>query len=284
MSVDLPIGIFDSGVGGLTVLKRLMETLPNENFIYFGDTARVPYGSKSKDTINLFAVEATKFLISHKIKMVVVACNSASSNSIGILKKRFQIPIIGVISPSALSATQCSISGKIGVIGTYATIQSGAYLRMLNSKGLQIFQQACPLFVPLVEEGLLDHPATELIGEEYLAPLKKFDVDTLILGCTHYPILKPLIQKIMGNNILLIDPAIETAKTVKEFMLKTRINSLRKGNGIIKYFVSDYPRNFNKIANIFLGMSIKKVTTINIEEYSNKIMEQKFAQKRSKKR
>ncbi len=222
--------------------------------------------------------------MSHKIKLVVVACNSASSNSIEILKKRFPVPVMGVISPSAISATQCSISGKIGVIGTYATIQSGAYLRLLNGKGLQIHQQACPLFVPFVEEGLLDHPATELIGEEYLAPLKKFDVDTLILGCTHYPILKPLIQKIMGNNILLIDPALETAKTVKEFMLRTRINSQRKARGIIKYFVSDYPRNFNKIAKIFMGISIKKVTTINIEEFSNKIMEQKFAKNRSKKR
>ncbi len=249
--------------------------LPSENFIYFGDTARLPYGSKSKDTINLFALEAARFLLSHKVKMIVVACNSASSNSMGLLRKNYSVPVIGVISPSAISAIECSISGRIGVIGTYATIQSGAYLKILEKdKKLRIIQRACPLFVPLVEEGMLQHKVTKLIGQEYLSPIKNFDADTLILGCTHYPILKPVIQEIMGNNVLLIDPAIETAKTVKEYLGKNSLSSERTTKGKVSYFVSDYPRNFNNIAKIFLGITIRTVTTINIEEFSKKTKEQ----------
>ncbi|MGC9345095.1 MAG: glutamate racemase, partial [Bacteroidales bacterium] len=155
-----------------------MEELPNEDFIYFGDTARVPYGSKSKETIDAFAIEATNFLLSHKVKTVVVACNSASSNSISVLRRRFNVPVMGVISPSAISAIQCSISGKIGVIGTYATIQSGAYDKILKKHShLKVYEKACPLFVPLVEEGMIDHKITHLIGEEYLGPLRDRGVD-----------------------------------------------------------------------------------------------------------
>jgi len=216
--------------------------------------------------------------------MIVVACNSASSNSMSILRSNYSVPVIGVISPSAVSAINCSISGRIGVIGTYATILSGAYLKILQKqKHLKIIQKPCPLFVPLVEEGMLRHRVTRAIGEEYLSPIIAFKADTLILGCTHYPILKPVIQEIMGNNVLLIDPAIETAKTVKEYLNRNNLSNHRNTKGSVRYFVSDFPRNFNSIAKMFLGVTVRNVKTINIEQFSKKLKESSRVQTHKKK-
>jgi glutamate racemase len=246
-----PIGVFDSGVGGLTVLKALRETLPSENLIYFGDTARVPYGTKSPRTIIRYSIENTKLLKGFNVKMVVVACNTSSSYALEILKSEFQdIPIVGVITPGAKLAVSLTKSGRIGVIGTEATIKSGAYRKAINSLKpfFKVFEKACPLFVPLIEEGWLDDPITLEVARRYLSPLLEKEIDTLVLGCTHYPLIKDVIKEVCPNTTL-VDSAEAVAKEVEKLLPSKN----QKGKGEVKILVSDKTERFERIAKMIMG-------------------------------
>ena len=254
-----PIGIFDSGVGGLTVVRSIRRQLPGENIIYFGDTARVPYGNKSKSTIIRFSREIVSFLLKKKVKIVIVACNTASSLSLEVLKKEYTVPVIGVIEPGVKEAAGVSVNKKIGVIGTDSTISSGAYKKGLQGidKGIKVFSRSCPLFVPLVENRhLLDKFTVDIAGE-YLKGFKKRKIDTLILGCTHYPLLKNVINKIMGK-VRLIDSSKAVAKEADRMLEQKNMRSDRNiSKSKIKCFVSDDPNGFSASANIFLNENIK---------------------------
>ena len=253
-----PIGIFDSGVGGLTVVKEIEKILPGESIVYFGDTARVPYGTKSKDTVNRFSRENIKFLLKFKVKAIVVACNTSSSLAIPALRREFNLPIIGVIEPGTLKATSLSKSKRIGVIGTKATISSGIYETRIKSLAPQakVFSKSCPLFVPLAEEGWLTDKITRDVAKIYLESFRLRKVDTLILGCTHYPLLKGLIKKVVGKNIKLVDSASQTAKETKNLLVQKNLLSKNKKIKHI-FFVSDDPANFIKIGRMFLGEKIQ---------------------------
>ncbi len=249
------IGIFDSGIGGLTVLKEIVAKLPEENIIYLGDTARVPYGIRSPETVTRYSFENTHFLLSQEIKLLVVACNTASATSLEAVKKEFPLPVIGVLDPGARAAAAATKARKVGVIGTEATIGSGAYetaIKKLNP-AIEVTSVACPLFVPLVEEGWLDNEVTELVARNYLASFRSAGIDALVLGCTHYPLLKPVIGKVVGTGITLIDSATETAKEVADVLDKLKLR--RRGNRPAKrkYFVTDTPARFNRIGKLFLG-------------------------------
>jgi len=261
------IGIFDSGLGGLTVAKEIFRQLPYEDVIYFGDTARVPYGNKSKKTITKFSLENADFLKKHNVKLIVVACNTACSLSLSALKKKIDIPIVGVIEPAVKKAIEISKNGRIGIIGTNGTVNSKAYDKKIKKldKKIIISSKSCPLFVPLVEEGWLDEDITYKIAQRYLDCLKKNNIDTLILACTHYPLLKKVIKKIMGSKVKLIDSASEVAKVVKAVLDEDK--ALRKNKRISKYayYVSDEPFRFAKIGAKFLGRSITKVKRTNNE-------------------
>src|SRR6058998_3208217 len=211
-----PLGVFDSGIGGLTVARAVFERLPHESVIYFGDTARVPYGPKSPDTVRRYSGEILAYLLQRGVKALVVACNTISAQALDFLRERSPVPLVGVIEPGARAAVQGTRSGKIGVIGTAGTIASGAYERAITAirPDARVHARACPLFVPLVEEGWFDHPATELIAREYLEPLQRAGVESLVLGCTHYPLLKPLLARVMGPGVTLVDSAEQTAKVV----------------------------------------------------------------------
>ena len=208
------IGIFDSGIGGLTVFREIMRALPGENAVYLGDTARVPYGIKSPETIRRYSEEAASYLLSHGIKALVVACNTSSALALNVLKRRFRIPVIGVIEPGARRAVEASRKKRIGVIGTEATVRSGAYKKAIEKygDGVKVYQKACPLFVPLAEEGRIRDRIAALAAREYLAEMKREGVDALVLGCTHYPLLKDVIRGAMGNGVRLIDSAEEVAR------------------------------------------------------------------------
>ncbi|WP_022847499.1 MULTISPECIES: glutamate racemase [unclassified Desulfurobacterium] len=247
-----PIGIFDSGVGGLTVLKAIRDRYPEEDFIYFGDTARVPYGTKSERTIIRYSLENAKLLRKFNVKLIVVACNTSSSYALDILKREMDIPVIGVVKPGAAAAVKATRTGNIGVIGTEATIKSGAYRREILSINpfLKIFEKPCPLFVPLIEEGWLDDEITYMVAERYLSELRNKDIDTLVLGCTHYPLLKNIIGKVC-NNIKLVDSAEETALETGKLLNK------REGDekGEVRILVSDMSQRFRKIAEMIMGES-----------------------------
>ena len=242
----------------MTVVNEIDKLLPRERIVYFGDTARVPYGTKSKETVTRFSVENVEFLMTHDVKLVVVACNTASSLSLDFLRRCFKVPIIGVIDPGAKGAVSVTRNNKVGVIGTRATVSSGAYekaIRKLRPK-TAVFAQSCPLFVPLVEEGWTKRSVAEDIARTYLAPLKKKGVDTLILGCTHYPLLKDILKKVMGRDVLLIDSAKEVAKEAKAILeAGGLLNSLAKTSGH-KFFVSDEPSRFIIIGENFLKKRI----------------------------
>ncbi len=259
--MDRPIGIFDSGIGGLTVLREINALLPEEDLIYFGDTARVPYGTKSSETVTRFSSEIITFLFSLDVKMIVVACNSASALALPALQQSSSVPITGVIKPGAEQAVKTTKSGKIGVIGTRATVGSGAYEREIRSMspGVHVFSQPCPVFVSLVEEGWTSHPATRLIAEEYLAPLQKEDIDTLVLGCTHYPLLRPLLEEIMGNRVTVVDSAQTCALSVKGILDEKNLTRNSDARGDIKYYVSDMPEKFEELSSRFLGKPVKDV-------------------------
>jgi glutamate racemase len=266
--MERPVGIFDSGVGGLTVVSEIFSILPQEDIIYFGDTAHLPYGSKSKQAVTRFSLDIANFLKAKKVKIIVVACNTASSFALSSLREKIGLPVIGVIEPGAQAAINTTRNFNIGVIGTEGTINSRAFegaLRKID-RNVKVFSQACPLFVPLVEEGWLDEPETWQIAEKYLSPLKDKGIDTLILGCTHYPLLKELLSKIMGQGVSLIDTPEATAKAVQRMLGEK--NLLRKGNHkpVYKFFVSDDPEKFLELGRRFLGKSIDKAERVNLEE------------------
>jgi glutamate racemase len=252
------IGIFDSGIGGLTVLKEIIAKLPEENTIYLGDTARVPYGIRSPETVTRYSFENTRFLLSQEIKMLVVACNTASAVSLDAVKKEFPLPIIGVLEPGARAAVAATKTRKVGVIGTEATINSGAYEKAIKKlcADIEVFSLPCPLFVPLVEEGWTENEVTELVAKKYLAALKDRRIDTLVLGCTHYPLLKVVITKVMGSGITLIDSATETAREVADVLGKLKWKKEAQGKVVRKYFVTDTPSRFVKIGKLFLEDSL----------------------------
>ncbi len=261
------IGIFDSGVGGLTVLRELTRVLPQEDTIYFGDTARVPYGTKSPETVTRYAREITAFLVRRDIKLLVVACNTASAVALPSLKRLFPIPVVGVIEPGARRAAEVSQSGRIGVIGTAGTIRSSAYTRAIKrlNPSAVVLTKACPLFVPLAEEGWVDNQVARLTAESYLQELLDAGVDTLVLGCTHYPLLKPLIAEIMGNSVTLVDSAAETARTVAEILSQKKNLRPDSEKGNHHYYVSDVPAGFIRVGNRFLGERLGDVYQVNLE-------------------
>ncbi len=265
MTDPRPIGIFDSGVGGLTVVDKIRGILPNEGIVYFGDTARVPYGTKSKETVTKFSVENIEFLMGHNVKLVIVACNTASSLSLDFLKRCFRVPIIGVIEPGARQAVSVTRTGRIGVIGTHATVSSGAYEKAIRriSARYPVYAQACPLFVPLVEEGWASSAVAETIARIYLKTIKAKKIDTLIMGCTHYPILKKTLGKILGRDVALVDSAMEVAKEARNILdAGGLLNNSGKSAGEHKFFVSDEPNRFVKIGGTFLKTRIKCVKRI----------------------
>ncbi len=267
MTRDSAIGVFDSGIGGLTVVKRIHELLPNENIIYFGDTARVPYGSKSNDTVIEYSLQDAAFLVRKNVKLIVVACNTASSVAIEALQAKFDLPVIGMIEPGAKFAISHSSNNNIGVIGTYATVNNHAYSNKLLefNDSLKVTEKACPLFVPLAEEGLINHPATKLIANDYLSPLKSTGIDTLILGCTHYPILSETIQEVVGDNVKLVDSGIAASKEVENYLQGRGIRNTSNNIGKIEFYVSDIQTKFKEIASRFLGKEIAKIEKVDIE-------------------
>jgi len=266
---DAPIGIFDSGLGGLTVARAIHELLPKEDLVYLGDTARVPYGTKSPATVTRFAREDAQFLVNQKVKAIVVACNSASAWGLEVIQRQFDIPIFGVILPGAKAALSATKNHRIGVIGTNATINSQAYqknIRALNESAF-VFGRACPLLVPLVEEGWMDHPVTTKVLKEYLQPLKKQRIDTLVLGCTHYPLLKRAIQRVVGDHVSLVDSAESCARFVEEQMKPLGLllrNRRRKGR--IQPFVTDAPEKFGEFAERFLGCKTESPQFVELAE------------------
>ena len=264
MNKKRPIGIFDSGMGGLTVVKEMRRILPNEDIVYFGDTARVPYGPKSQETIIRFSIENILFLLKHEVKMIVVACNTSSSVALPTLENHFKIPLLGVIEPGARKAVTMTKNERIGVIGTRTTISSRAYEKYIHKydSKVKVFSQDCPLFVPLVEEGWFDSSITKDIAEYYLASLKQKNIDSLVLGCTHYPLLKNMIKKVMGKSVTLIDSAKQVAQYAKEILIKENLVGDNNKRGIINFYVSDEPDNFTKNGRKFLGDSLQGVRKV----------------------
>jgi glutamate racemase len=262
-----PIGIFDSGIGGLTVMREIMEQLPYENLIYFGDTARIPYGSRSEQTIKKYSYQCASFLKSKNVKAIVIACNTASSIALDHLKNQFDIPVIGVIEPGARSAASVTKNGHIGVIGTTATINSSAYQeRIMEFKhDAEVIGIPCPLFVPIVEEGWEYSNVAELTAEKYLAELIEHDIDALVLGCTHYPILRYTIKKVVGPYVKLVNPAFETAKDLKKILGEFSILNENFELPKYEYFVSDAPERFRRLGGNFLKKEINILSEIAID-------------------
>jgi len=265
-----PIGIFDSGIGGLTVVREFLRQIPGESVVYFGDTARVSYGSKSPETVIRFAMEDASFLLSRGVKLLVVACNTACSVSLPALREFSPVPVTGVIQPGAAAAAARTRNGVVGVIGTQGTIASGAYQKALRTFGQvrTVLAQPCPLLVPLVEEGWIDHPATRAIVSEYVRPLAEAGIDTLVLGCTHYPLLKPVLSELLGPEVALVDSA-ETAAEAALSLLESEDLLAEGGSHGASFFVSDIPIKFQEIAQRFLGMSIPLVTQVDAADYAN---------------
>ncbi|MEO8334924.1 MAG: glutamate racemase [bacterium] len=255
-----PIGVFDSGLGGLTVAHAIMRQLPGESIVYFGDTARVPYGPKSPDTVRRYSHEIAAFLLEQGVKAIVVACNTATAHALPMLEAELPVPVIGVVGPGARAAVKGTRNGHIGVIGTEGTIRSGAYVRAIHAESptAKVTALACPLFVPLVEEGWTNHDATWVIAEEYLAPLLRDDVDTLVLGCTHYPLLKGIIGEIVGREVRLIDSAEETAADTSRMLADNDIASAKE-QGDYRFIASDDPAQFLQLGQRFFGDALEHV-------------------------
>ena len=267
-----PIGVFDSGVGGLTVAREIMRQIPNERMIYFGDTARVPYGSKSKETVTKYSKQIVRFLKEQNVKAIVVACNTASAYALEAIEKELDIPIIGVVKPGARVAAETTKNKKVGVIATAGTIQSRIYTEYIQGmeKDIQVIGKACPLFVPLVEEGLLEDPVTDEIATRYLNELKDIGIDTLILGCTHYPLIRSTVGRIMGEGVTLVNPAYETARELKELLEKEGLlnpSKQRLGTNQYQFFVSDGADRFKVFANSIFKYGVLSAQEIHIEEY-----------------
>jgi glutamate racemase len=250
-----PVGIFDSGIGGLTVAHAMFERLPRESTVYFGDTARVPYGPKSPETVRRYSLEILRWLLEQGVKAVVIACNTSTAHALEALQAASPVPVIGVIEPGARAAAAASANGPIGVIGTAGTIASNAYARAIQRArpGTVVVQQACPLFVPLVEEGWFEHPAAELIARDYLEPLCRARVDALVLGCTHYPLLKPLLQRVMGPEVRLIDSGEETANAVDLALRAAGIEAPPGAGARHRFAVSDDEARFRAVGSRFIG-------------------------------
>lgn len=263
------IGIFDSGVGGLTVAQQIFKKLPWENVIYFGDTARTPYGPRSPEIVRKFSVQNISFLSTQGVKLIVVACNTASSVALDYLKKIFQLPLMGVIVPGSVAAVKATKNGRIGVIGTAGTVRSESYTKAIQKidKKIKVYAYSCPLFVSLAEEGYIDKKAVYLIAEEYLTPLKRHKIDTLVLGCTHYPLLKKVIAKVMSDKVTLIDSAEETALEVKRLLESKDLVNPSKSEPSHRFYVSDFPEKFIQIGERFLGERIREVKRIDINKY-----------------
>ncbi|MFH1007822.1 MAG: glutamate racemase [Candidatus Latescibacterota bacterium] len=288
-----PIGVFDSGIGGLTVVAEIFRQLPKERVVYFGDMARAPYGTKSPETVRRFALEDCAFLLQHRVKAIVVACNTASSLALDAISEKYtlplvggkyinvsdharyihireqlDLPLIGVIRPGATAAVRRTKSRKVGVIGTVGTIASGAYQRALRDLGgkVEIHVQSCPLFVPLAEEGWEDKEATFLVAQEYLRPLVDAGVDVLVLGCTHYPLLKRTIGRVMGPGVGLTDSAEETAREITSVLRESNLLNLSDAEPLHEFYVSDLPAQFRKMGERFLGRSLERVFRIALDE------------------
>jgi glutamate racemase len=264
MSNAQPIGVFDSGIGGLTVMRALMHQLPHENIVYFGDTARVPYGPKSPQVVREYAIQDTDVLLKHNVKLIVIACNTVSAVALDVVQKRAKVPVVGVILPGASAAVQMTKKKRIGVIGTMGTILSNAYANAIRQKDpdIKVFSQPCPLLVPLAEEGWIDHKATELIVKEYLFPLTLEKIDTLVLGCTHYPILRTVIDQVLHQSVTLIDSGEATAVVVKQMLADLELENTSSLRPNLQFFVSDLPHKFTEIGERFLGKKLGKVHRI----------------------
>lgn len=250
-----PIGIFDSGIGGLTVARAIYERLPSESTIYFGDTARVPYGPKSPETVRRYSLEILRWLLAQNVKAVVVACNTSTAHALRVLREQSPVPVVGVINPGARAAVAAAPEGPIGVIGTAGTVASGAYERAIHriDPGVIVAQRACPLLVPLVEEGWFEHPAAALIADEYMQPLRDVGVHALVLGCTHYPLLKPLLQRVMGNSVKLIDSGEETAAAVDAALREKQLQAPADAMPNHRFVVSDDEARFRSVGARFIG-------------------------------
>lgn len=264
MSAAAAIGVFDSGVGGLTVVRALARRLPQEDILYFGDTARVPYGIKSVATIADYATQITQFLLAKRVKLLIVACNTMAAVAAQAIKDLSPVPVLDVIDAGARSALAQSRTKHIGVIGTLTTVNSGAYIHAINAydPAAQVVSQACPLFVPLVEEGWLDHPVTRLTAQEYLHPLLAHDIDTLVLGCTHYPLLQPLLQTVVGADIALVDAAATVAEQAAAVLGAHALQNDVTHVGEYQYYITDVPLRFQAIGERFLGHPLANVQVV----------------------
>ena len=265
MSNDAPIGVFDSGIGGLTVVSAIRRELPSESLLYLGDTARVPYGTKSPDVVRRYALTCSRFLVTQGAKLVVVACNTASAHGLTAMQEQLAVPVVGVIEPGAELAAARSRRRRIGVIGTEGTVRSGSYQSALRSLApdATVTAQPCPLFVPLAEEGMRDHPATRLIAEEYLLPLVGAGIDTLVLGCTHYPLLRDTIQRVVGPEIAIIDSATAVAHTVRDVLERRGLGATRRSRPD-RFFATDAGERFGRVGTAFLGDTIGVVEHVDL--------------------
>ncbi len=269
MMLQKPIGLFDSGVGGLTVVSEIIRQLPNEDVVYFGDVGRYPYGPRSKDIILQFTRQDVAFLREQDVKFIVAACNTASAVALETVAGENDIEMLGVINPGARAAAETTQNGKIGIIGTHATITSDSYPKAIHhiDSNIKVFSLACPLFVPLAEEGYQDKEASYLIAQDYLKILKENGIDTLVLGCTHYPLLKKLIQDVMGDGVTLIDSATATAREVKDHLEQKGLLRDTNPDPDYKFYVSDVPDKFAPVAERFLGRRVDNIIRVDITKY-----------------
>lgn len=263
MTRDAAIGIFDSGVGGLTVLHAVLRALPHEHLVYLGDTGRTPYGTKSAETVTRYSLENLQFVLARSVKMVVVACNTMASVAMDALRERTEVPVVGVIEPGARAAAARTRNGRVGVIGTEATIASGAYTRALRAlaPAVEVYSRACPLFVPLAEEGWTEGPVARAVAETYLASLARSGIDTLVLGCTHYPLLRGVVAEVMGEGVALVDSAEETAREVVAGLASGGL-ARESGSASTSFFVTDVPDRFVRIGQRFLGARVESAVRI----------------------
>lgn len=263
------IGVFDSGIGGLTVVREMIQRMPNESVVYFGDTARVPYGPKSPATVSRYSEEAAAFLLSRDVKMIVIACNTATAHAASKLARAVPVPVMGVIEPGARAAVKATLTGRVGVIGTAGTIGSGAYDLAVRRRlpDARVYAQPCPLFVPLVEEGWYNHSVARLVAEEYLRPLAEMDVDVLILGCTHYPLLRSLIADVMGPAVQLVDSAAETASEVHDLLMEHDMRRVDDQPPSHTFAASDAPLRFRDVGRTFVGDVVRVVEHVDVEGF-----------------
>ena len=264
MKTAKPLGVFDSGIGGLTVVRSLTKHLPHENIVYFGDTARVPYGPKSPQVVREYAAQDTDVLVEKGVKLIVVACNTVSAVALDVVQKRAKVPVVGVIQPGAEAAVKATKRKRIGVIGTVGTVSSRAYEEAIRriDPDVQVFSRACPLFVPLAEEGWTDHKATELIAKEYLFPLTLEKIDTLVLGCTHYPLLTEVIDRVLHGSVTLIDSGEAAAHVVQRVLADTHLTNESTMKPNLQFNVSDIPQKFSEVGERFLGRALGRVNRV----------------------